>query len=106
MAVSEPVILLQLESTIDTCNITTIRIHNRHLRIKQGNVIFRDYIFDVFHSLGPSDFRSYKQFIWWVYQRLGKKRRRVIPSCVLWTIRGTFPEEDATYNPYNKRDLD
>ena len=35
-----------------------------------------------------------------------KKRRRVIPSCVLWTIRGTFPEEDATYIPYNKRDLD
>ena len=26
------------------CNITTIRIHDRHLRIKQGNVIFSYYI--------------------------------------------------------------
>ena len=30
----------------------------------------------------------------------------MIPSCVLWTIRGTFPEEDATYIPYNEGDLD
>ena len=37
------------------CNITKIRIHYRHLKIKQGNVIFCDCIFDVFNSLGPSD---------------------------------------------------
>ena len=40
------------------CNITTIRIQDRHLRIKQGNVIFSDYIFDMFHSLGPSDMQA------------------------------------------------
>ena len=85
------------------CNITKIRFHYRHLRIKQGNVIFSDFIFDMFNSLGPS---GHKQFIWWVYQRLGNGRRRVIPSCVLWTILGTFPEENATYIPYNEGDLD
>ena len=71
------------------CNITTIRINDRHLRIKQGNVIFSYYIVVVsfFRSLRYS---GYKQFIWWVYQRLGKGRGRRIPSCVLWTIRGTF----------------
>ena len=36
------------------------------------------------------------------YQRMGKRRRRVIPSCVVWTIRGTFSEEDATYLPCNE----
>ena len=86
-----------------TCNITNIRIHYRHLRIKQGNVIFSDCIFEFFRSLRDT---GYKQFISWVYQRLGKGRGRVIPSCVLWTIRGTFPEEDATYIPYNERYLD
>ena len=45
--------------------------------------------------------QGYKQFIWWVYQRLGKGRQRVIPSCVLWIIRGTFPEEDISYNEWD-----
>ena len=40
------------------CNITTIRIHDRHLRIKQDNVIFSNYRFDMFHSLGPSDMQA------------------------------------------------
>ena len=40
------------------CNITSIRIHYRHLRVKQGNVIFSDCIFDMFHSLGPSDMKA------------------------------------------------
>ena len=29
-------------------------------------------------------FAGYKQFTWWVHQRLGKGVRRVIPSCALW----------------------
>ena len=74
--------------------------------MKQSNVIFSDCIFDMFNSLGRSDMQGYKQFIWWVYQRLGKGRRRVIPSCVLWTIGGTFSEEDATYIPDKEGDLD
>ena len=87
------------------CNITTIRIHDRHLRIKHGNVIFSYYIVAVsfFRSLR---YAGYKQFIWWVYQRMGKGRRRVIPTCVLWTICGTFREEDATYIPYNEGHLE
>ena len=40
------------------CNISTIRIHDRHLRIKQDNVIFSNYRFDMFHSLGPSDMQA------------------------------------------------
>ena len=60
------------------------------------------YCLKFFRSLR---YAGYKQFICWVYQRLGKGRGRVIPSYVLWTTRGTFPEEDATYIPCNEGDL-
>ena len=40
------------------CDITNIRIHYRHLRMKQGNVIFSNCIFDMFNSLGPSDMQA------------------------------------------------
>ena len=40
------------------CNITTIRIHYRHLRIKKDNAIFSNCIFDMFHSLGLSDMQT------------------------------------------------
>jgi len=47
-------------------------------------------------------FAAYKQFIWFVYKRLGRGNRRVIPSCVVWKIRETFPEEDGLYVPYTE----
>ena len=55
-------------------------------------------------SFVQSNFRSfcyasYKQFIWWIYRRLGKNNRRVIPSCALWKIRESFPEESGNYVP-------
>ena len=37
---------------------------------------------------------TYKQFTWWVYKRLGKGNRRVIPSCTLWAIETMYPEFD------------
>ena len=30
---------------------------------------------------------AYKQFIWWVFKKLGKGNRKVIPSCALSKIR-------------------
>ena len=63
------------------CNITSIRIHDRHLRIMQGNVIFSNYIFDIFdHSLGPS---GYKQFIWWVCYECKMKTKIDTVMCSL-----------------------
>ena len=38
--------------------------------------------------------------VWSVYKKLGKGNRRVIPSCVLWKIRETFPEENGSYTRF------
>ncbi|XP_061190502.1 uncharacterized protein LOC133198423 [Saccostrea echinata] len=36
---------------------------------------------------------AYRKFVRWVYQRLGKKNRRILPSCVVTKIRKTFPSQ-------------
>ena len=45
-------------------------------------------------------FIAYRQFISWVYGWLGKDVRKVIPSCVVNTIRRTFPAPDDVYVPF------
>ena len=42
-------------------------------------------------------YAAYKQFVWWVFKYLGKGNRRVLPSCVLWKIRGMYPQPDNDY---------
>ena len=46
-------------------------------------------------------YASYKQYVWWTFKTLGKGNRRVIPSCVIWKIRNTFPEPDEQYTLYS-----
>ena len=38
-------------------------------------------------------FAGYKQYIFWVYNYLGKGVRKVIPSCAVWKIRNEFKSE-------------
>ena len=45
-------------------------------------------------------YAAYKEFIWWVFKKLGKGNRRVIPSCALWKIRELYPEADGNYVMY------
>ena len=42
-------------------------------------------------------FAAYKQFVWWIYETLGKGNRRVFQSCVLWKIRRHYPEANGQY---------
>ena len=46
-------------------------------------------------------FIAYRQYIGWIYGRLGRNERRPIPSCVLGKIRETFPSPDNTYIPFS-----
>ena len=47
-------------------------------------------------------YAAYKQFIWWVFKSLGKRNRRVIPSCALWRIRKLYPEPNREYTLYSE----
>ena len=46
-------------------------------------------------------FSAYKQYISWIYGRLGKRIRQVIPSCVVWAIRKKYPSDDGECVPFN-----
>ena len=46
-------------------------------------------------------FSPYKKYISWIYGRLGKRIRQVIPSCVVWAIRKKYPSDDGEYVPFN-----
>ena len=46
-------------------------------------------------------FIAYKQYIWWIYGKLGKDIRKPIPSCIVNKVRNIFPAPDNIYIPYN-----
>lgn len=44
---------------------------------------------------------AYRQFTWWIHGYLGRRVRRVIPTCVVHIIRKRFPApEGEQYKPY------
>ena len=47
-------------------------------------------------------YAAYRQYVWWIYQRLGRKQRKVIPSCVVSAIRKQFPEADGNYTGFKE----
>ena len=44
----------------------------------------------------------YKQFTWWLHNKLGKEIRSVETSCVVYQIQTKFPEDDGRYVPFAK----
>ena len=46
-------------------------------------------------------FIAYKQYIWWIYGRLGKDVRKRIPTCVLYKIRTIYPDPNNIYVPFS-----
>ena len=39
-------------------------------------------------------FAAYKSYIYWIYKKLGRNNRRVVPACAVTAIRARFPEDE------------
>ena len=50
-------------------------------------------------------YAAYRQFTWWVHNRLGRCVRRVIPSCAVSRIRAEFEEESGDYTSFHGDDV-
>ena len=82
------VIMLEFfESAVLDMNVLSIAIVNR-------SDVFAD---DPDYS--PSGYRkaAYRQWILWNHGYLGRGRRRVVPSCVVWAVRSRYPAPDGHY---------
>ncbi|XP_062597066.1 P2X purinoceptor 7-like [Saccostrea cucullata] len=63
-------------------------------------------LYDYIQSEGPIDdnepineiyrYVAYRRFVLWIWQRLGKGNRKVLPACVVSKIRNTFQSEHYT----------
>lgn len=72
--------------------------HNLELAM-QSNADFLAYPFD------PSNnacwrFIAYRQYILWVWGKLGRRNRRVVPSCIFWKIRDRYPDQNGNYTGF------
>ena len=45
-------------------------------------------------------YAAYRQYVWWIYGRLGRRHRTIILSCVVSIIRKEFPEADGNYTGF------
>ena len=47
----------------------------------------------------PESYRKavYRQFVMWQHGYLGRSNRKVLPSCVVWSVRDHYPAPDNRY---------
>ena len=50
-------------------------------------------------------FAAYKSYIYWIYEKLSRNNRRVVPACAVTAIRAWFPEEDERYEGFHEANV-
>ena len=62
-------------------------------------IVNRSEVFADDPEYTPSSYRkaAYRQWILWQHGYLGRANRRVVPSCVVWTVRDRYPSPDGQY---------
>ena len=50
-------------------------------------------------------FAAYKNYIYWIYGKLGRNNRRVVPACAVTAIRARFSEEDGRYEGFHEANV-
>ena len=50
-------------------------------------------------------FAAYNSYIYWIYGKLGRNNRRVVPACAVTAIRARFPEEDGRYEGFHEANV-
>ena len=72
--------------------------HNLELAM-QNNADFFNYPFDPSNN-GCWRYTAYRQYILWVWGKLGRRNRKVIPSCIVRKIRDRFPDPNGNYTGF------
>ena len=71
-------------------------------RIRSNVNTLRPYDFEPDATTRSMRYAAYRQFTWWVHNRLGGGVRKVIPSCAIWAIRDTYPKISNNYVPFQE----
>ena len=81
-------------------NFQTVCLHNEVLKT---TLFMLNNVRDGINISNQSTrYAGYRQYTWWVHNRLGKGVRKVIPSCAIWAIRDTYPETSNNYVPFQE----
>ena len=70
-------------------------------RIRSNVNTLRPYDFEPDATTRSMRYAAYRQFTWWVHNRLGGGVRKVIPSCAIWAIRN-YPEISNKNAPFQE----
>ena len=62
-------------------------------------IVHRSDVYSDDPEYGPSDYRkaAYRQWTLWRCGYLGRRNRKVAPSCVVWAVRTKYPAPDNNY---------
>ncbi|XP_078336317.1 uncharacterized protein LOC111122058 [Crassostrea virginica] len=83
--------ITQHQSFIDNClNVRVLEVSMYDFIQREGPLDDNEHINEVYRHI------AYRRFVLWIWHRLGKRNRKVLPACVVATIRKTFPSENYT----------